>query len=121
MAGGRPTDYRPEYCQKAIELGKTGASYAEIASELDVAESTLYLWKDVHPEFSEALTRARQEAKVWFERLGRENLTADRFQSSLWAKQVSCRFPDDYREKQAVEHSGNITVVTSIPSPPNGE
>lgn len=103
---GRPTDYKSEYCVRVIELGKTGASLAEIASELDVVRQTVYDWQDAHPEFLDAITRARQEAKVWFERKGRTGLETPGFNASLWAKQVSCRFPDDYREVTRTELTG---------------
>jgi hypothetical protein len=34
------------------------------------------------------------------------------FNASLWAKQVSCRFRDDYTDKQQTEHSGTLTGLT---------
>lgn len=102
----RPTEYNPEYCQRVIELGRAGKSVTQMASALDVHKDTVYEWAKKHEEFSDALSRARQESQTWWEDQGQMGLTADRFQPSLWAKQVSCRFPDDYRDKQDLNVGG---------------
>ena len=106
MPAGRPTGYKPEFCERVIELGKEGKSITQIACALDVAKSSIYLWEAEYPEFSDALTKARQHSQAWFENVGQNGLFADKFQSSLWAKQVSCRFPDDYRETTRSELTG---------------
>ena len=52
MAGGRPTKYKPEFCEIAIECGKQGMGKAEIASKLGVVRETLWDWGNKKPEFS---------------------------------------------------------------------
>jgi hypothetical protein len=103
---GRPTDYRPEYCERVIELGKLGKSHAQIAAALDVSRMTLYRWAEADPKFSDAITHARDLAQAWFEDKGQEGLTTPGFNASLWAKQVSCRFRDDYTDTQRRELTG---------------
>jgi hypothetical protein len=53
-------------------------------------------------------------SQAWFENKGQSGLETPGFNASLWAKQVSCRFRDDYTDKQQTELSGsvdnNITV-----------
>ena len=105
---GRPSEYKAEYCDQVIELGRDGKSPAQIAAALDVARMTLYLWADAHPEFMAAFTRARDLAQAWFEDKGQEGLFLPGFNASLWSKQVSSRYPDDYTEKRQLEHSGFI-------------
>lgn len=118
---GRPTDYLPEYCERVIELGTEGKSHAQIARSLDVARQTLYDWAKVHPEFLDAITRAKDLAQAWFEDKGQDGLTTPGFNASLWAKQVSCRFRDDYTDKQVTEHAGSIvtTIERRIVRPAN--
>ena len=107
---GRPSEYRPEYCDTAIELGKTGASKVEIAVEIGVDRKTLDRWMEAHPEFRHALTRALDLSQVWWERKGRDNLEADRFQASMWSRSMAARFPDDWREKQDVDLNAKVQV-----------
>jgi len=102
---GRPTLYQPEYCERVIALGKEGASIAAMACEFDVSRESLYEWGRVHPEFSDALTRARENAQVYWERKGELGIEADKFNGGVWAKIVGCRFPD-YQDRNKVELSG---------------
>lgn len=63
MPGGRPTKYdeayHPEHAYKLTLLGFTNDKLAEF---FDIAESTLHLWREEHPEFSDAVTRGKEEA-----------------------------------------------------------
>lgn len=59
MAGGRPTDYRDEYCEQVEKLCKLGATDEEIADFFEVHVDTIYEWKSVHPEFSESIKRGK--------------------------------------------------------------
>lgn len=70
MAGGRPTDYKPEYCDMLIEHMGQGLSFSSFASDLNVAESTIYLWAQLHSEFSEAKKIGRGRQRVYYERKG---------------------------------------------------
>lgn len=103
---GCPSKYKAEYCDRVIELGRQGKSPTQIAAALDVARMTLYLWTDAHPEFMAAFTRARDLAQAWFEDKGQEGLFIPGFNASLWSKQVSSRYPDDYTERQQREITG---------------
>lgn len=59
---GRPTKYRPEYCEQARKLCQLGATDKELADFFQVAISTVCLWKVEHPEFSEALKLGKDVA-----------------------------------------------------------
>ncbi|NLS19892.1 hypothetical protein HGP16_25470 [Rhizobium sp. P40RR-XXII] len=98
--GGRPGTYNPSYCARVIALGKAGKSQVQIAVALDVARSTLQSWADQHIEFSAALTRAKQCEQAWWEDMGQNGLTADKFNSAVWSKSMSARFRDDYTERR---------------------
>lgn len=54
MAGGRPSLYKPEYCQQLIDHMAKGGSFWSFAADVDVCFDTLSEWCKVHPEFSEA-------------------------------------------------------------------
>jgi len=113
-AGGRPTDYYPEICDELPSMFEEGQSVVEVAVELGVARSTIYLWAKEHPEFSDALTRAREVSQAWWERQGRENLfdheeydaeskisTKNKFNNGLWKENMCKRFTD-WRDRQEI-------------------
>jgi len=106
MPAGRPTKYKPEFCKTVLAVGEEGGWLSEMAEACDVCRSTMDNWAAEHPEFLEALTRAKQKAQVWFERTGRTGLFADRFNAALWSKQMAARHPGEYSERQKLEHTG---------------
>jgi len=57
---GRPTDYRPQFCEEVIELGKLGKSKAQMAAALDCSRDSIDQWCKDHQEFSGAIARARE-------------------------------------------------------------
>jgi len=101
---GRPTDYRPEYCERVIEWGAQGKSKAWMAAHLGIAKQTLYHWEEAHPEFLDATTRAMSLSQAWWEDAGQQNMATPGFNASIWAKNMSNRFRDDWTDRQ--EHSG---------------
>jgi Helix-turn-helix domain of resolvase len=112
---GRPTLYKPEYCQQVIELGRQGKSPMQIAASLDVARDTLSNWAEAHPDFLAAFTRAKELSQAWFEDKGQEGLFIPGFNASLWSKQVSSRFREDYTERQELTgKDGKDLLPTAI-------
>jgi hypothetical protein len=59
---GRPSKYKPEFCEQAAKLCALGATEREMAAFFHVNESTLTLWKSTHAEFSTALKLAKESA-----------------------------------------------------------
>lgn len=122
MTTGRPSLYKPEYCEMVVELGKQGKSPAQIASALEVNRQTLNNWAGEHDDFLAALTRAKVEEQTWWENVGQAALTADKFQSAVWAKSMQARFREDYTERRENEHfgkgggpiKGETTIVTGV-------
>lgn len=114
----RPSVYKPEFCELVIKLGREGKSVVQMACAIDVVRSTMYEWCKGHPEFSDALTRAKQLSQDWWETQAQCGLTADKFNAQLWSRSMAARFPEDYQEKKGVELSGpggaDIKTTTRI-------
>ncbi len=107
MSAGRPSLYDPAFCEKVIELGKKGASVLEMAVDLGVCRATLEAnWPADHPEFLEALTRARECSQAWWEKAGREGMLDNNINPSIWSRSMAARFPKDWREVKGTELSG---------------
>ena len=118
MTAGRPSTYDPAYCDLVTTLGDSGASLAEMAYECGVCRNTLKNWRETHPEFLTALTRAELASQVWWERQGRVGMLADKFNGSVWSRSMAARFPDDWREVSRKELTGQDggPVLTAVES-----
>lgn len=121
MPAGRPTKYKPEFCQTVIDCGKDGMSKTEMAVECGVSWSTFHDWMDAHPEFRDAVKDAARQSQAWWERNGRLATfgQVDGFNATSYIFQMKNRFPDDWRDKQERELSGglSINVVDGYPDP----
>ena len=117
---GRPTSYDPSFCELAISLGKLGKSKAQIAGAIGVSRQTVDNWAAEHSEFLDALTHAYDLALMWWEDQGQAGLwmtpEGERINHSLWAKSMSCRFPNDYRDSTKTELTGadGAPLLTAI-------
>jgi len=103
---GRPTLYRPEYCDQVLELGRTGKSLPQMAAFFDVDRVTIDNWAENNPDFFNALARAKVHAQAWWEKAAADNLTADRFNGLVWKTTMQARFRDDYTERRVNEMVG---------------
>jgi DNA-binding XRE family transcriptional regulator len=63
---GRPTKYRKEYCQIAINLGKEGKGRAHLASTIGVSVSSIREWEIEHEEFSTAMEQNYDLCEVFW-------------------------------------------------------
>lgn len=52
------------------------------------------------------MTRAKLHAQKWWEDAGQDGMDADKFNGGVWGKNMSARFPEEWRDKQDHEHSG---------------
>lgn len=103
---GRPSKYRPEYCDEIIELGKNGKSIAQMAAHFDVDKASVFRWAEEHEDFRTALARAKAHSQKWWEDQAQKNLSDRNFNAQLWLKSVASRFRDDYTERTQTELSG---------------
>lgn len=60
--GGRPTEYKKEYCRMAYRSALLGATDEDLADLFDVSERTITTWKQEHIEFSSALKKGKELA-----------------------------------------------------------
>jgi hypothetical protein len=129
--GGRPTKYKPEYNQQAKMAAKAGFTEANLAELFGVSIDTITEWKNKHPEFSASLKEGKEEPDDQVEaslfkratgfRRRVEKLDKDGCVHEIWEElppdPVSMIFwlknrrKDKWRDKQEVEHSGNINVI----------
>jgi transposase len=108
--GGRPTDYKPEYCEEAIELLDKGKSKIQLCRHFRIAKSTLQQWEQNHPEFSAAINEGVGYSEaVWMDK-GEDNLCNRDFNSRLWELNMMNRFGWMKRTDQNTKLSGDVGV-----------
>lgn len=103
---GRPSKYKPEFCERILEMAAEGMSFAEYAAEFGVDRASMYRWSEEHEDFRTALTRAKILEQSWFEREARLNMRNKEFNANLWYRCAASRFRDDYTERKMTEVSG---------------
>jgi hypothetical protein len=103
---GRPTKYKPEYCERVIALGKEGYSHAELAADLEVDKASMYRWAEEHEDFRTALHAAKTYEQAWFEREARSNMKNRDFNANLWYRSAASRFREDYTERKETQLTG---------------
>lgn len=114
MTAGRPTEYRPEMCVKAVDLMRDGASKTEVAAELGVCKQTLYEWIKKHPEFDDAIKKGTDLCESWWERQGRIALREEKFSATLWYMNMKNRFRWADKQESTVEMSGNLSFADGV-------
>lgn len=65
---GRPSPYKPEYCQEGAEAAINGETDEEIADRFDIDVRTLYRWKAKRPEFRQSLAWGKSHCDERVER-----------------------------------------------------
>lgn len=76
MTAGRPTKYKPEYCQELIDFCAQGYSLEAFCGHIDVSKETLYTWFETHQEFLDAKVRGLQKSRMFWEKLGIDHIVS---------------------------------------------
>lgn len=95
-------EYNAAMCERVTFLGSEGYSECEISADIGVPRTTMRSWCDAYPDFSSALTRAKELEQSWWERQSRTNLKEKDFNANLWNKAMSARFKADYGDSLKV-------------------
>jgi hypothetical protein len=141
MAGGRPSKYESHVQPKLLLIeawARNGITDKDISEKLGVSHDSFIEYKKQYPELVESLKKGKEVIDTMVEnallkaalgydfeeealdkmgdihslkKFAHPNTTALIF----WLKN---RNPKDWRDKQDIEHSGNVEYVVKLPSPP---
>ena len=80
---GRPSEYRPEFCDTIIAVAERGGSAKRRAVAIGINPSTYYRWIDPSsdhyiPEFHAAHERAEGLCYAWWEKMGTAHLIVEK-------------------------------------------
>lgn len=116
MPGGRPSKYKPEYCELLIDHMSRGGSYEGFAGHPQVRVSipTLYVWEQDHPEFLEAKGVAVASARNHWEEIGATNVHSPpgQWSQNTWMFIQRTRFG----ARDGSEGGKEVKIVTSNPA-----
>jgi hypothetical protein len=102
---GRPSLYRPEYCEMLVKHMASGLSFDTFAAVIDVNLDTLYEWAKVHPAFSEAKKTAFLKNLHFWEMQGMKGMWEDadgpKINPTIWIFNMKNRHR--WRDKHDIE------------------
>jgi hypothetical protein len=106
--GGKPSSYRPEYCDMVVEICSEGYTLTAFAGKIGVSRETVNKWQELHPEFADAVTRAKAGIAAWWQDRGRkvaeDGGPGGQAQMVIFGlKNVA---PEDFSDRQHVELTG---------------
>lgn len=112
---GRPTDYKPEYCEAVVEFMAKGYSIEAFAGFIGVTKQTIYNWKESFPEFLDAVQLGTAKCQYWWEQQGNTSLhDGKNFSDRTWKFNMQNRFK--WKDRQDVtsddEKIGTIADLT---------
>ena len=93
MPAGRPTTYKPEYCDLLLDHMKSGLSFESFGAIADCCEDTLFEWLKKHKEFSESYKKGISYSRKFWEDLGLVGTTEGKnFNATTWIFNMKNRF-----------------------------
>lgn len=97
---GRPTNYKPEYCQILIDLMAQGKTVAGVSSALNTHREVLWSWMQKHPEFNNAYKEGMEKAEEFWAEMGMQNIfSGNGFNDRIWKFWMACRH--QWRDRDA--------------------
>ncbi|MGP1667722.1 MAG: hypothetical protein ACTS5I_17855 [Rhodanobacter sp.] len=106
--------YKPEYADQVEGLCKLGATDEDIAEFFDVVPSTVNLWKQKHPEFSESIKKGKTLADIRMaEALYATGLAGDTTAQIFWLKNRQRKHWTDTRREELSGPDGKPIEVNN--------
>jgi hypothetical protein len=110
--------YEPELAQLVIEKMSDGYSLGGFAGQIGVARRTINRWMELHPEFEESCSRAMAVRQHWFEKrfldVCETGGAGSQGQAVIFGLINAGR--EDWKQKQEIEHTGQITLASLVES-----
>lgn len=90
-----------------------GASITSFAAEIGVSRATINVWMEAHPEFLEAVTRAKAKAQAWWEKAARNLAVTGQGNATICVFSLKNLGSDDFKDKseQEVNIKGDLAEV----------
>lgn len=111
---GRPTAYKPEYCEMLLQHCEEGYTFEAFAGRLRVCTQTLYNWEKEHPEFLEA-KKAALNVMLYSDQIVLNHGAKGLIENYNAASQIfKMKAVHKWSDKQEIDLSGNLNINLSI-------
>ena len=107
---GRPSLYKPEYCEAVVKAMSEGVSLSGFAGMIGVSREALYHWQSKHSDFSDACSRARMARVLWWEQKLMRSTKGAQTTASIFALRNAD--PTEWRDVRSVQHDHTVTLQT---------
>lgn len=108
---GRPTTYKPEYCEALIKHMSQGLSFESFSATIGTHRGVLYQWEAVHSDFADAKQRGHDLCLIMWEKMGVVGAAGkNKTNPALWIFNMKNRF----RWVDRHEISGNPTATIKL-------
>lgn len=111
---GRPSLYKPEYCDAIVEHMAEGASATSFAASIGVCRETITKWTQEHPDFLLALKRGKAACAAWWEKTNRALAITGQGNATACVFGLKNMAADDWRDKHELAHSGGLAVDAKV-------
>lgn len=132
---GRPTKYKPEFCEKAYKLCLLSAIDKDLADFFETSEVTINAWKKAHPEFFKSLKKGKIQAdanvaeKLYQRACGysHPDVHISNYQGEITITKIKKHYPPDtaaafiwlknragWKDKQETEHTLSKATATLL-------
>lgn len=111
---GRPSSYKPEYCEQLREHMAGGLSFDSFAALCGSHIDTLYEWAKKHPTFSDAKKHGQALSLRFWEQTGLDGITGkiQYFNASAWIFAMKNRFKWRNEPEPEIEDSKPFVIKT---------
>lgn len=110
---GRPSKYRPEYCELLVQHMRQGLSFESFGAEVYAHKETLYQWVKRYPDFHDAKKMGTEFCRSFWERMGVAGAAGkiEGFNNATWIYNMKCRFSKEWRDIQQIQHTQAEPVI----------
>jgi hypothetical protein len=105
---GRPSTYKPEYCQQLMEAAEEGLSLTSFAGRIKVSLETLGRWSANFPEFREAVKTSKAIRTLALEKQLLTSTKQPKVTAMIFALKNAA--PHEFRDKVEVENTSSNTA-----------
>ena len=105
---GRPTLYRPEYCQRAIDFMAQGYSVTALAGHLGMSKDAIYDWINHYPDFCHAINKGRAARVAALEKKLLSTSQGVGVTAAIFA--LKNADPDEWQDRYNTESTVNVRV-----------